>query len=86
MVHDLLAYVRCTCRYCRQNIFQNRAPRRALVLRSSVDEELQVQKDTLTTMYEDEIAEMKRVNNEVQEKLKKNHATIKKSYQRQKEE
>jgi len=55
-------------------------------LRSGADSELQAQKDALETMYEQEIAEIKKACEETQEKLKKNHMTIKKSYQAQKEE
>jgi GTPase SAR1 family protein len=54
-------------------------------LKATVDENLQAQKDALTAMYEQEIEEVKRNANDVQEKLKKNHMTIKQSYQKQKE-
>ena len=54
-------------------------------LKRKADGDLQVQKDTITSAYESEIAELKRASVEVQEKLKKNHLTIKKSYQDQKD-
>jgi GTPase SAR1 family protein len=55
-------------------------------LRASADDDLLTQKDALTTMYEQEIEDVRKVSTAVQDKLKKNHTTIKLSYQRQKEE
>lgn len=55
-------------------------------LNAGFNEQLQVQKDTLTQMYEEELAQLRESANDVQEKLKKNHMTIKRSYQKQKEE
>ena len=54
-------------------------------LKAKTDEDIQSQKDTLTSVYEKEIAEIRTTSHEVQEKLKKNHMTIKRSYQMQKE-
>ena len=55
-------------------------------LKKNADENLAAQKDALTEMYDNEIAEIKQHNIDVQERLKKNHMTIKKAHQRIKEE
>eukprot|EP00758_Cryptobia_borreli_P013065 Tbor_TRINITY_DN5801_c5_g1::TRINITY_DN5801_c5_g1_i1::g.6605::m.6605/K10396/KIF5; kinesin family member 5 len=53
-------------------------------LKSKSDEDIQNQKDALTSMYEKEISEIRTTSHDVIEKLKSNHMTIKKSYQLQK--
>lgn len=50
-------------------------------LKTQSEEDLQSQKDMLTSMYEKEITEIRATSHEVQENLKKNHMTIKRLYQ-----
>ncbi len=54
-------------------------------LRIKADENLQIQKDRITAAYESEIAQLKQTTIDIQEQLKKNHLTIKQSYQNQKD-
>ena len=52
-------------------------------LQATFDERIMAQKDALTQMHEEELSATRRKSADTQEKLKKNHATIKKSYQTQ---